>query len=143
MKIKRVEHIAIAVRNIEDMMKMFQDKFGLELEYTEEINQTKLAMYPVGETYVELLQGKIPSTRTAQWIEKKGQGIFHICFEVDDIRAALAELKAKNMKLMNDEPITGHANSLIAFIDPESTGDILIELVELSKTNSGHPAPAA
>ncbi len=142
MKIKRVEHIAIAVRNIEDMMKMFQDKFGLELEYTEEINQTKLAMYPVGETYVELLQGKIPSTRTAQWIEKKGQGIFHICFEVDDIRAALAELKAKNMKLTNDEPIAGHANSLIAFIDPESTGDIVIELVELSKTGSGHPAPA-
>jgi methylmalonyl-CoA/ethylmalonyl-CoA epimerase len=143
MKIKRVEHIAIAVRNIDDMMKMFQEKFGLELEYTEEINQTKLAMYPVGETYVELLQGKNSSTRTAQWIEKKGQGIFHICFEVDDIRAALAELKAKNMKLMNDEPITGHANSLIAFVDPESTGDILIELVELSKTNSGHAAPAA
>ena len=143
MKIKRVEHIAIAVRNIDDMMKMFQEKFGLELEYTEEINQTKLAMYPVGETYVELLQGKTSSTRTAQWIEKKGQGIFHICFEVDDIRAALAELKAKNMKIMNDEPITGHANSLIAFVDPESTGDILIELVELSKTNSGHAAPAA
>jgi methylmalonyl-CoA/ethylmalonyl-CoA epimerase len=143
MKIKRVEHIAIAVRNIDDMMKMFQDKFGLELEYTEEINQTKLAMYPVGETYVELLQGKTSSTRTAQWIEKKGQGIFHICFEVDDIRAALAELKAKNMKLMNEEPIRGHANSLIAFVDPESTGDILIELVELSKTKSAHPAPAA
>jgi methylmalonyl-CoA/ethylmalonyl-CoA epimerase len=136
MKIKRVEHIAIAVRNIDDMMKMFQEKFGLELEYTEEINQTKLAMYPVGETYVELLQGETSTTRTAQWIEKKGQGLFHICFEVDDIRAALAELKAKNMKLMNDEPIKGHANSLIAFVDPESTGDILIELVELSKTNS-------
>jgi methylmalonyl-CoA/ethylmalonyl-CoA epimerase len=136
MKIKRVEHIAIAVRNIDDMMKMFQEKFGLELEYTEEINQTRLAMYPVGETYVELLQGKTSTTRTAQWIEKKGQGLFHICFEVDDIRAALAELRAKNMKLMNDEPIKGHANSLIAFVDPESTGDILIELVELSKTSS-------
>ena len=134
MKIKRVEHIAIAVRDIESMMGMFEDKFGLKLEYTEEINQTKLAMYPVGETYVELLQGKNAETRTAKWIEKKGQGLFHICFEVDDIVSSLRELKEKNVKLTNEEPIRGHGGSLIAFIDPESTGELLIELVELPKT---------
>ena len=117
MKIKRVEHVAIAVRDIEEIMKIFQEKIGLELEYTEEINQTKLAMYPVGETYVELLQGMIPTTRTARWIEEKGQGLFHICFEVDDIDGALAELKAKDVRLINERPIKGHGNSRIAFID--------------------------
>jgi methylmalonyl-CoA/ethylmalonyl-CoA epimerase len=139
MKVKRVEHIAIAVNDIDQMMTMFQDKFGLELEYTEEINQTKLAMYPVGETYVELLQGKNSETRTSKWIARKGQGLFHICFEVDDIAASLRELKEKNVKLTNEEPIIGHGGSLIAFIDPESTGDILIELVQLPK---GHASPA-
>ena len=133
MKIKRVEHVAIAVRNIDEIMKIFQEKIGLELEYTEEINQTKLAMYPVGETYVELLQGMVPTTRTARWIEEKGQGLFHICFEVDDIDGALAELKAKDVRLINERPIKGHDNSRIAFIDPRSMGEILIELVELPK----------
>ncbi|MEA2935655.1 MAG: hypothetical protein QOD74_2301, partial [Variibacter sp.] len=102
------------------------------------INTTRLAMYPVGETYLELLHSDDPTSRTARWIASKGEGLFHICFEVEDIDEALEELKAKKVKLLNDTPVPGHNNSKIAFIDPEATGNMLIELVELS--HSAHPA---
>lgn len=132
MKIKRIEHIAIAVENLEGGKSILSDLFGLKMEYEERINTTKLAMYPVGETYLELLQSDDPTSRTAKWIGSKGAGLFHICFEVEDIVEALGELKAKGVKLLNEEPISGHNGSKIAFIDPVSTGSVLIELAELA-----------
>jgi methylmalonyl-CoA/ethylmalonyl-CoA epimerase len=132
MKIKRVEHIAVAVDDLEKSKAILTDLFGLKLEYEEKINTTKLAMFPVGETYVELLHSDDPTSRTRQWIANNGQGLFHLCFEVDDIAGALDELKAKGVKLLNETPINGHNNSKIAFINPESTGNMLIELVELA-----------
>ena len=100
MKIKRIEHIAIAVDNLSEISALLQDKFGLTLEYEEERVQTKLAMLPVGETYIELLEGVTPECGATKWIAEKGQGLYHICFEVEDIDAALAELKAKNTPLL-------------------------------------------
>ena len=140
MKIKRIEHIAIAVRNLDEVTGILQDKFGLTLEYAEELQEhkTKLAMLPVGETYVELLQGTAPSSKTSQFLAEKGQGLWHICFEVEDIDGALAELKAKGTKLLNEEPVIGHGNARIAFIDPESTGGVLFELAELPKDGHAH-----
>ena len=85
MKIKRVEHIAIAVDSIKESLTLMRDTFGLNLEYEEQIGQTKLAMLPVGETYIELLEGVGPDSGVTDWINKKGTGLFHICFEVDDI----------------------------------------------------------
>ena len=138
MKIKRIEHIAIAIKDMKAMSAVLQDKFGLTLEYAEELgqHQTKLAMFPVGETYVELLQGTSPAAKTSEFIKERGEGLYHICFEVEDIDAALAELKAKGTRLLNEEPMIGHGNSRIAFIDPASTGGILFELAELPK--AGH-----
>jgi methylmalonyl-CoA/ethylmalonyl-CoA epimerase len=131
MKIKRVEHIAIAVNSISQSMAMLKDTFGLEVEYEEQIGATKLAMLPVGETYLELLQGSDPQAGAAKWIAEKGEGLFHICFEVEDIDGALVELKQKGVKLLNDVPRIGHAGARIAFIDPACTGNMLIELAEL------------
>src|ERR1044071_3180679 len=87
MKIKRIEHIAIAVEDLDGMAGMLRDKFGIEVEYSEEIarSRTRLAMLPVGESYIELLQGMAPNSRAAEWVAQKGQSLFHICFEVDDI----------------------------------------------------------
>jgi methylmalonyl-CoA/ethylmalonyl-CoA epimerase len=135
MKIKRIEHVAIAVRNLDEIARLLQDKFGLTLDYVEELpeHQTRLAMLPVGETYLELLEGRSPTAKTAQWVAEKGQSLYHICFEVEDIDAALAELKAKGLRLLNDEPVIGHGNCRIAFVDPSSTGDILFELAEMPK----------
>ncbi len=132
MKIKRVEHIAIAVDSIKDSLALMRDTFGLTLEYEEQIGQTKLAMLPVGESYIELLEGLGPESGVTDWINKKGTGLFHICFEVDDIEGAIAELKAKNVKLQSETWKTGHGGSKIVFLDPSATGNCVIELAELA-----------
>ncbi|MGE0224280.1 MAG: VOC family protein [Acetobacteraceae bacterium] len=131
MKIKRVEHIAIAVDSMKQSLDLMRDTFGLDLEYEEQIGQTKLAMLPVGQTYIELLEGQGPESGVTKWIEQKGTGLFHICFEVEDIEGAIAELKAKNVKLQSDTWRTGHGGSKIIFLDPSATGNVVIELAEL------------
>ena len=140
MKIKRIEHIAIAVDDLDGMARMMRDKFGIDVEYSEEIarSRTRLAMLPVGESYIELLQGMAPSSRVAEWVAEKGQSLFHICFEVEDIDAALAELKAKGTPLLNETPVIGHGNCRIAFIDPKATGNILFELAEMPAEGVAH-----
>ena len=138
MKVKRIEHIAIAVKSMARMREVMEKKLGLSLEYEEHLPQyhTRLAMYPIGQTYLELLEADSPESETAEWIATHGEGLFHICLEVDHIEDALAELKQKGVALIDEKPRTGHANSRIAFLDPKSTGNVLIELVEL-------PSPSA
>lgn len=133
MKIKRIEHVAIAVKDLAAAKRVFEDTLGLGMEYEEQLAkyQTKLAMYPVGETYLELLEGMAPTTETSRWVSEKGEGLWHICLEVDDIRGALAELKAKGVRLVDEVPRSGHGDSLIAFLDPRSTSNVVIELVQL------------
>ena len=132
MKIKRVEHIAIAVDSLKQSMDLLQNTFGIKVEYEEQIGQTRLAMLPVGETYLELLEGQGPESGVTTWIKEKGTGLYHICFEVEDIDGALAELKAKGVKLRDETPRIGHGGARIAFLDPASTGNLLIELAELA-----------
>ncbi|HET8996792.1 MAG TPA: methylmalonyl-CoA epimerase [Acetobacteraceae bacterium] len=131
MKIKRVEHIAIAVDSLDRSAGLWRDAFGLDVEYEETIGETRLAMLPVGESYLELLEGQGPESGVSQWIGEKGTGLFHICFEVEDIDGALAELKAKGVKLRDETPRIGHGGARIAFLDPASTGNVLVELAEL------------
>ena len=135
MKIKRVEHIAIAVDSLGQSIDLLKNTFGIALEYEEQIGQTRLAMLPVGETYLELLEGQGPDSGVTKWINEKGPGLFHICFEVEDIDAALAELKQKGVKLRDETPRTGHGGARIAFLDPSSTGNVLIELAELASSH--------
>jgi methylmalonyl-CoA/ethylmalonyl-CoA epimerase len=132
MKIKRVEHIAVAVKNMAKAREIFESMLGLTLEYEEHLPQynTRLAMYPVGQTYIELLESDRDNTETASWIREHGEGLFHICLEVENIVEALEELKGKGVKLLDERPRLGHANSQIAFIDPNSTGNVLIELMQ-------------
>ncbi|MET0851168.1 MAG: VOC family protein [Candidatus Rokuibacteriota bacterium] len=138
MKIKRVEHVAIAVHSLRQSIDLLRDTFGLPLEYEEQIGQTRLAMLPVGETYIELLEGQGPESGVTRWMQEKGPGLFHICFEVEDIDAALAELRAKGVKLRDETPRPGHGGSRIAFIDPAATGNVLIELAQLPAGHGAH-----
>jgi len=138
MKIKRVEHIAIAVDSLQQSMDLLQNTFGIDVEYEEQIGQTRLAMLPVGETYLELLEGQGPDSGVTKWIKEKGTGLFHICFEVEDIDGALAELKAKGVKLRDETPRIGHGGARMAFLDPASTGNVLIELAELAPGHRGN-----
>ena len=135
MKIKRVEHIAVALKSMGKMHDILENKLGIKMEYNEEFPEyhTKIAMYPVGETYIELLESDHPKTETSEWIKEHGEGLFHICLEVEDIDLALIELKAKGIALIDDKPRIGHGGARIAFLNPKSTGNVLIELAELSK----------
>jgi len=137
MKIKRIEHIAIAVKSMARTREVIEEKLGLALEYEEHLPQyhTRLAMYPVGQTYLELLESDNAESETSEWIATRGEGLFHICLEVDHIEDALAELKQKGVALIDEKPRTGHANSRIAFLEPKSTGNVLIELVELPSSS--------
>jgi methylmalonyl-CoA/ethylmalonyl-CoA epimerase len=138
MKIKRVEHIAIAVDSINESISMLRDTFGIEMEYEEHHPTARLAMLPIGETYLELLESQSPESGVTRWINEKGTGLFHICFEVEDIDAALAELKQKGVKLRDETARPGHGGSRIAFIDPSATGNVLIELAELPAGHGAH-----
>jgi methylmalonyl-CoA epimerase len=138
MKIKRIEHIAIAVSSLERSIGLLRNTFGVPLEYEEQIGATRLAMLPVGETYIELLESAAPDSGINQWIAEKGEGLFHLCFEVEDIDAALDELRTKGVKLRDETPRIGHGGARIAFIDPASTGNVLIELAELPPSHGAH-----
>lgn len=140
MRVKRVEHVAIAVKDLQAARRIFEEKLGLVLEYEEDFPQyqTRIAMYPVGETYLELLQATSEASETARWIAQHGEGLYHICLEVEDIEAALAELRAREVGLLDQRPKVGHGNTRIAFLDPRSTGNVLIELVEVP---GGHAGP--
>ena len=133
MKVKRIEHIAIAVKSMKKFGRFLENDLDIKMEYEEELPKyrTKLAMYPVGDTYIELLESDHPETETSEWIAKHGEGLFHICLEVEDIDEALVELKEKGILLRNETPLIGHGGARIAFLDPKSTGNVVIELAEL------------
>ncbi len=131
MKIKRIEHVAVAVKDMRASMGLLEQAFGLKMEYEEQIGSVRLAMFPVGETYIELLDGVTRDSGIGRQIPPEGEGLFHICFEVEDIDGALAELRGKGIKLIDETPRTGHGGSRIAFIDPSATGNLLVELAEL------------
>jgi len=145
MKIKRIEHIAIALKSMDTVKDVLENKLGIPMEYEEHLprHATTLAMFPVGETYIELLQSDSPQSGTNKWIAERGEGLFHICLEVDDIDAAMIELKGKGIRFQTDEPRIGHGNCRIVFMDPATTGGLVIELAEPPKSGHGADGHAA
>ena len=142
MKIKRIEHVAIAVKSIKAMRDIFENKLGIEMEYEEHMpeHSTSLAMFPIGDTYLELLQSDKPGTGTSRWIAEHGEGLFHICLEVEDIDGAMTELRGKGIDFQTVKPMIGHGNCRIVFLDPKSTGNLVIELAEMPKSGTQHAA---
>src|SRR5262245_26041065 len=130
MKIKRIEHVAIAVDDVKKMTAVLHDVLGLKLDYVQDLQKVRVALFPLGDSAIELVQGLGPETQSAKWVTERGQSLYHICLEVEDIDSALDELRAKGIKLINDTPIVGHGQCRIAFIDPSCTGNILFELTE-------------
>ena len=130
--VSKIDHIGIAVSNLDEAVKLYKDVLGLELHGTEVVPEQKVrvAFLPVGDTEVELLESTSAEGPIAKFIEAKGQGIQHIAFRVNDIEAALEEMKAKGMRLIDDKPRYGAGGAKIAFLHPKSTGGVLIELCE-------------
>jgi methylmalonyl-CoA/ethylmalonyl-CoA epimerase len=136
MKIKRIEHIAIALKSMDAVKDVLANKLGIAMEYEEHLpaHATTLAMFPVGETYIELLQSDMADSGTNRWIAERGEGLFHICLEVDDIDSSMRELREKGIRFQTQEPMIGHGNCRIVFMDPATTGGLLIELAEQPKS---------
>ena len=131
MKIKRIEHVGVIVKAVAASRTLWEDCFGIKLDAVEENSARRLALYPVGESMVELIAGTTPDSRHARMVAEGKGGLNHICFEVENIDEALAELKAKGIPLIDETPRIGHAGCRIAFIDPSATENCLIELAEL------------
>lgn len=131
--IYKIAHIGVAVKNIEEMEKLYAEVLNLPVRGREESKENKVAFIPVGDTSIELLQGMTPDAPIARFIEKKGEGIHHIAYQVDNIEKALEEMKAKGVALIDEKPRRGAHNSQIAFLHPQGTYGVLIELVEPEK----------
>jgi methylmalonyl-CoA/ethylmalonyl-CoA epimerase len=133
-KIKRIDHIAIVVEDIELALHFWRDVLGLELQHVEDVPDQKsiVAFLPTGASEVELVKPTSEDSGISRYLKKRGPGIHHICFEVDDIEATLVQLKMKGIHLINERPIFGTGGKRIAFIHPDSTHGVLIELYELT-----------
>ena len=132
MKVLKIDHLGIAVHSIEEAKKLFQDTLGLKFEGSETVAEQKVttAFFPVGDSEVELLESTAPDGPIAKYLEKRGEGIQHIAFRVENIEEALVELKEKGIRLIDEKPRMGAGGAKIAFLHPKSTHGVLIEISE-------------
>lgn len=130
--IGKVDHIGIAVKSIDEALKFYEGVLGIKCVSQEVVEEqkVKVAFLPVGDTEVELLESTDEDGPVAKFIEKKGEGIQHIAYKVDDIDKAIEELKAKGIRMIDEKPRYGAGGAKIAFLHPKSTFGVLIELCQ-------------
>ncbi len=132
MKILKIDHIGVAVNSIEDSSNFWSEILGLSFEGSETVEEQKVttAFFPVGDSEIELLESTMPEGPVAKYIEKKGEGMQHVAFRVENIEEALNELKEKGIKLIDQTPRIGAGGAKIAFLHPKATNGVLVELCE-------------
>jgi methylmalonyl-CoA epimerase len=132
MNLKNIDHIGIAVSNLQESLSFWETSLGIELHGIEEVAEqnVRTAFLPVGDTEIELLEPTSADSSVARFIEKHGEGLHHIAIRVDDIEAALAEMKAKGIQLIDETPRIGASGARIAFVHPKATHGVLLELCE-------------
>ena len=128
----QIDHIAIAVAELDAALETFKTLYGLEPDRTERIDSDKVteAMLPIGDTHLQLLEPTDADSTVAKYIERRGEGLHHIAIRVDDIEATLAHLKANGARLLDETPRIGGGGRRVAFVHPKTTNGVLIELVE-------------
>lgn len=128
----KIHHIGIATTEIGAAADVWDELLGLQADHTEEVagQKVRVCMLPLGESRLELLEPTSSDSPISKFLEKRGGGIHHIAVSVENIRTTLRDLKAKGARLIDEEPRTGAAGCLVAFIHPSSTGGVLLELVE-------------
>ncbi len=131
--LKRLDHVAVLVPDLEEALGFWQDRLGLTLDHVETVSSmaVKIAFLPLGESEIELVQPLTEDSGLAKFLEKRGPGLHHICIEVGDIAAKLADLKSQDVRLIDEEPYLMDDGRQLAFIHPKSTGGVLVELYEL------------
>lgn len=135
--IKGVDHVAIAVDDLDYTIERFEKLFGATVEHREVIEgyNVEVATVNLGNTCIEFVEGKTAESPTRKYVDKKGPGIHHIAFEVEDISAAISALVAEGAEMIDESPRRGKGGSRVAFVHPKSTGKILYELVENPREN--------
>ena len=130
--LKKINHIGIAVKSLENSIPFYRDQLGMSFEGTEEVaeQKVKVAFLQIGESRIELLEPTTDDSPIAKFLEKKGEGVHHMAYEVDDVEAALAEMKQQGVRLIDETPRHGAHNSLIAFLHPKTTGGVLTEICQ-------------
>ncbi len=134
----KINHLGIATKGIEEALRFWGDALGLDNIHTEVVEDQKVrvAMLPLGESRIELLEPTSDDSPISKFLEKRGGGIHHIAVEVDDIEAALEQLKNKGMRLIDESPRVGAEGCLVAFVHPSSANGVLLELVQQPKSAS-------
>ena len=132
---RKIEHIGIAVKSLENSNALFKKLFGSEHYKIEEVESegVSTSFFMLGETKIELVQSTTPDSSIAKFIEKKGEGIHHIAYAVEDIVAEMERLKKEGFELINQQPKDGADNKLICFLHPKSTNGVLVELCQEKK----------
>lgn len=130
MKVLKLDHIGIAVKNLDETLSFYRDVLGLECQGTEVVEEqkVKVAFLPVGDTEVELLESTSEDGPIAKFIEKNGEGMQHMAFKVDDIEEAIEYMKSKGMRMIDETPRYGAGGAKIAFVHPKSSHRVLVEL---------------
>lgn len=130
-----LDHVGIAVGDLAQALAFYRDALGLEVEAPEEVpsQRVRAHLVPVGESTIELLEPTAADSPIAKFIEKRGPGVHHLTLRVDDIRAVLARLRARGVRLIDEVPREGAGGALIAFVHPASTHGVLVELTQRLK----------
>jgi methylmalonyl-CoA epimerase len=133
--LKKINHIAVAVNNVEEAAKFYEQVLGLKLTGVEVVTaqKTKVGFFKIGESNIELVQPAEPDSPLVKFLETKGQGIHHICFEVEDVEAEMKAYLEKGATMVDQKPRPGAHNTKVAFVHPKSSNGVLIELCELPK----------
>jgi len=128
----RLDHVAVAVSDIKAAIDTFEASLGLECEKVEEVESesSKVAFFDLGGPHLELVQPTTADSAMGRSLEKRGEGLHHICLEVEDLELSMAAMKAKGIRLMSDSPKPGANNTKICFVHPKSMNGVLVELVE-------------
>jgi methylmalonyl-CoA/ethylmalonyl-CoA epimerase len=128
----KIQHLGVAVGSIDEALAFWRDGLGLELKEIEVVEDqgVRVAMLPIGESRIELLEATGEDTPVGRFVAKRGAGMHHLCVEVEDISGKLSELKARGVRLIDEQPRIGAGGALVAFVHPASTGGVLIELTQ-------------
>ena len=130
--VKKIDHIGIAVKSIEESLKQYEETLGMELAGTEVVEEQKVrtAFLPIGDTEIELLESTDPEGPIGRYIEKRGEGVQHIAYRVENVEEAIKEMMDKGIRMIDEKPRYGAGGAKIAFCHPKSTNGVLIELCE-------------
>jgi methylmalonyl-CoA/ethylmalonyl-CoA epimerase len=131
----KIDHIGIATDSIAEVATFYREALGLKIEEIEDVAEQKVrvAMLPIGESRIELLEPTTSDSPISKFLAKRGPGIHHLAVQVEDIRESLRKMKDEGVRLIDEEPRTGAGGCLVAFVHPSSTGGVLVELVENQK----------